>query len=78
MPIYLSGDQSNGPAVARTVQPVEQAIGARLGEQRRQPAGILAARFYRVMFGHGRHGAPSPWRLSSGIESESSREGGAR
>jgi hypothetical protein len=70
-------EQAHRSRVARAVQPVEHAIGAR-GREQGTDVGFLARLWDRWFRQHGRHGAPSPWRLSSEIRSETLGEGGGR
>jgi hypothetical protein len=80
MPILLDmpdGDRepAHGARVASPVQPVEQAIRARRGEQF---AEVVAARYLDRVFGHDQHHAAAPSCTSPNIHSESLGEGGRR
>jgi len=74
MPLLLDSrrEDADRPSVARPVQPVEHPFGAGGGQGRAQ---WFAAVLRDALGRHDRHGAASPWTLSSEIGSENSSEG---
>lgn len=63
-------------SVTRTVQPVQHAVSARGGKQRTDIGRPWLTSLLDLIRSHGRHGAASPCRPSSGIHGEIPYEGG--